>query len=552
MELRRYAAIIMRWWWLLALGLLVGGAAAFGLSRTRPRVYEARATILVNQAQAVTGPSYNDVLANQQLSKTYKELVTSAPVLEKVGATYDLTYEQLLKQVSAGVRADTQLIDVTVRDRDPQRAADIANATAKVFADQIRQAQLGQQSSAEGDLTKQAAAVQASIDQKQQTVRQLSSPQFGLPEDQRQQQLAQAQSDLSSLNQTLADLQRQIENLRIDLAKSINSVTLANPARLPAHPVSPRTTVNTLIGALLGLLAAGCVIAAAEYLDDTVKTPEDVDRAVGAPTLGEIARFSAPGESSRWGRRQPAPHVLTRLDAHAPAAESYRVLRANLEFARSVQPDQTMLITSALPGEGKSTTAANLAVVLAQTGRRVILVDADLRRPSLHELLDVSNAVGLSTLFLFRMGESALESVLQTTSLDNLLVLPSGPLPPNPAELLSSARMGEVVETLKSAADVVVFDSPPLLGVADSAALASRLDGVVLVVEAGRARPAVLAQAAAALHRAQATLWGVALNKLRPHRGEGYYYYQYASHTNVDDGPVAHVNGVRPPVRERT
>jgi capsular exopolysaccharide synthesis family protein len=540
MELRRYLAIVLRWWWLLALGTLSAAVAAFLVSRSQTPVYEAEGTILVNQAQAITGPTYNDVLANQQLSKTYSQLVTSGPVLEQVGQNVGLSYERLEDMVSAQVRPETQLIDIRVRSTDPELAARVANETARVFAAHIRQAQLGQQSTAESDLEKQVVAVQTSIDEKAQLVRRLGTPQPGLAEDQRQQQLAEAQAQLSSLRDNLAALQRRLQELRIDLARSINSVSLANPARVPTTPVSPRVTLNTILGAVLGLFVVGCIVAIAEYLDDTVKTVAEVNQATGAPTLGAITRFATP----RRGRGKSATNgasALALLDGRSSIAEAYRMVRTNLEFARSGGPNHTMLITSALPGEGKSTTAANLARVLAQTGRRVILVDADLRRPTLHRLFELPNSSGLSTLFV--MDDPDVGVFLQRTPVENLLLLPSGPLPPNPAELLSSRRMGEIIAALKDAADLVVFDSPPLLGVADAAALAAQLDGVVLVVDSGRTRANALTGAADALRRAQATIWGVVLNKLKAGRGDGYYYYYPYYEHRPDRGRGA---GARP------
>jgi capsular exopolysaccharide synthesis family protein len=182
-----------------------------------------------------------------------------------------------------------------------------------------------------------------------------------------------------------------------------------------------------------------------------------------------------------------------------------------------------MLITSALPGEGKSTTSANLAIAMAQTGRRVVLVDADLRRPTLHRVFDLPNATGLSTLFV--MDNPSLAGLLRPTPIETLQLLPSGPLPPNPVELMASDRMTQIITLLTADADIVIFDSPPLLSVADSVTLAARLDGVVLVVDAGRTRSGVLARAAELLNQAQAHVWGVVLNRVKARSGEGYYYY---------------------------
>jgi capsular exopolysaccharide synthesis family protein len=525
MELRRYLAMTWRWWWLLTLGVVVGSGLAYLISRNQTPIYEATATVLVNKSEAVS-PTYNDVLLNQQLTKTYGRLVTSGPVLDQVGQRFDLTYDQLVGMVSASFDRDTQLIDVVVHNESPDLAARIANETAKVFAETIRQQQLGDQGTIEKDIQAQLTAVQALIDGRQQEVARLSTVQPGAsPDPVRTQQLGDAQSQLQSLRLNEAELQRRLQDVKIQIAKTVNSLAVADPARVPSTPVSPRTTLNTVLGAFLGLLLISGVVLLMEYMDDTVKTSEDIDQATGAPTLGAVPLFS-PKRGRIPGRRATTSRLITSLGPRSTTAEAYRMVRTNLEFARSNRPGHTILITSALPGEGKSTTAANLALLLAGSGRRVILVDADLRKRTLHRMFDVPNASGLSTLFV--MEDPQLHGLLRATAQENLLLLPSGPSPPNPAELLASSRMGQIIDLLKAECDVVIFDSPPLLSVADTAGLAPSLDGVVLVVNAGRTRMSGLVQAVEVLGRAGATLWGVVLNKLKLNRADGYYYgYPY-------------------------
>ena len=212
----------------------------------------------------------------------------------------------------------------------------------------------------------------------------------------------------------------------------------------------------------------------------------------------------------------------------------YKRQRTNLQFSSLDKPLSTLVITSATPGEGKSTTAANLAIVLAQAEKRVILVDADLRRPSLHKIFRVPNHTGLSTALLDKQHDPSV--YLQDADVPNLRILVTGPIPPNPAEMLSSTRMGEVIETLKNEADVVVFDMPPVLAVADASILASRVDGTVLVVGVGEARGEMLVQAVERLESVGVHPLGVVLNKLTERKSGYYYYYyyQYASRYEAD------------------
>jgi non-specific protein-tyrosine kinase len=270
-----------------------------------------------------------------------------------------------------------------------------------------------------------------------------------------------------------------------------------------------------VIGAMLAVGAAFL----AEYLDDTVKSSDDVNRVTGLSTLGAIARLKDAG-----GTRQ----LIAWLKSKAPETEAYRTLRTNIQFSSVDKPIKTLLVTSSSPGEGKSTTTANLAVVMAQTGQSVIVVDTDLRRPVLHKVFEVPNNAGLTTALL--AGENAdLESQLQPTEIDHLSVLTSGPIPPNPSELLGSHRMTHLVEALSQLADLVIFDSPPVLAVTDAAVLARQVDGVLLVADAGRTKEHALASAAGELLKTGGNVLGVALNRLDVRRGYNYYYYYYYS-----------------------
>ena len=318
-----------------------------------------------------------------------------------------------------------------------------------------------------------------------------------------------------------------IENNEIDGLTRPGTVSVVEPAELPENPVRPRTILNTIIGGFAGLLLACAVALLYEYLDDTVKTPENVEAAGGLPTLGGVPRHP---------RMRAAPQGLVVASAHqGPASEAYRVLRTNLQF--STFDARALLITSAGPGEGKSTTVANLAVAIAQTGLKVIVVDSDLRRPALHRFFGLSNAAGLTSALVSPATDVNL--FLQQTELKDLWVMASGPIPPNPSELLSSSRMDAAIEALKRNADIVLFDSPPALAVADAAVLAGKLDATILVVDSGKTRAHALRRAADTLARSRTRVVGVVLNKLTA-RSRGYYeygyYYTYASSGNGHNG----------------
>lgn len=208
--------------------------------------------------------------------------------------------------------------------------------------------------------------------------------------------------------------------------------------------------------------------------------------------------------------------LITVVNPKSPVSEAYRRLRTNIQFSGLDKPLRTLLMTSTGPEEGKSTTLANLGVTLAQAGHRVVLVDCDLRRPSLQDIFGVDNAVGLTTLFIEdRSLDLQHAAVLKETSVANLRVLTSGQLPPNPSELLSSQRMGKIIESLKAQADFILFDSPPILAVTDAAVLAQKVDGVVLVISAGKTKRDHAVKAKSLLEKVNAKLLGVVLNNVR-------------------------------------
>ena len=215
--------------------------------------------------------------------------------------------------------------------------------------------------------------------------------------------------------------------------------------------------------------------------------------------------------------------LITHSSPRSPVAEAYRQLRTNIQFASLDRPIKTLLVTSTSPEEGKSTTLANLAITIAQTGKSVILVDCDLRRPSLHQLFGLNNNRGLTGLVI---DDTNKEIPFQDSGIASLRILSSGPLPPNPSELLGSLRMGEIIEQLKSQADYVLLDSPPIIAVTDAAVLATKVDGVLLVIKAGKTKRELAKRAKALLDKVNANLVGVVLNNVKLDANLHHYYGQ--------------------------
>jgi succinoglycan biosynthesis transport protein ExoP len=322
-----------------------------------------------------------------------------------------------------------------------------------------------------------------------------------------------------------------------------NNTKMIDPPQVPMSPVAPNRPRTILIGFLISLVAGVGLVFFLEYLDNTVKTVEDVSRYTQLPALSVIPaiggrkrralKAGANGSKSAGGlalSTTPGFNTdrLLALDTRSSVAEAYRVLRTSVLLSSTEKPPKTILITSGQPGEGKTTTAVNTAISLAQLGASVLIIDCDLRKPSVHTVLGVDHVVGLST-YLSRRGE--LDEVIQSVPIPNLSVMTAGRIPPNPAEMISSARMKEMLQILGERYDHIIIDSPPLLKVTDPVILSTMVDGVILVVHGGRSTREVVRRTRQELAVAGARIFGVVLNNVESgHDGVGDYYGTYSDY----------------------
>ncbi|MER3457471.1 MAG: protein tyrosine kinase [Chloroflexota bacterium] len=513
MDLRKYWTILWRWSWLITLGTLLAAGTAFIVSRNMTPVYSASVTLLVNQAPRSGLTDYASILTSQQLAKTYSELLHKRPVLEAAIEKLNLPLDpaELARAVSVDLIRDTQLIVLNVENTSPEQAAALANTIAEVFIAQNAAQQTSRFASSKESLSKEIAAVQASLAQTQAALDALGEP--DTPEEQAQK--TQLETSLAQYRTSYANLLQSYENIRAAEAQELNNVSVVEPAVPPRAPIRPRVELNTLLAGLVGMVLAGAIAYVFEYLDDTLKSPEDISQRLGLWTLAAIGRIEGKTAQDR---------LVTLSAPRSPIAEAYRLLRTNFQFAAVDRPLRRIVVTSPGPGDGKSTTAANLAVVFAQGGKSVILVDADLRRPQQHRIFQRTASYGLSTALVD--AATPVTSFLQPTDVPGLRLLTSGPIPPNPAELLGSQRMAQLLQVLSQEAEMVILDSPPVLSVADATILANAADGVVLVADAGRTRREMARRAKESLERAGANLLGMVLNRMT-RQTSGYYYYYY-------------------------
>jgi len=587
MEIKRYFSLVRRWAWLGILGLIFGAAGGYLGSAYQTPVYQASARFVIMRA-AQTTADYYAYLDSQQLLQTYIQLLTTDSVLG--AASEELGYAVYSGQANAQQVTDTQFVQLTVTDTDPQRAADIANVLVTVLIKKNEELQAVRYLKSEQNLQSQIDQVQSQVTTLQTQINDISAATVQDQLTQVKAQIEPLQTQVTTLETEIADLQKNrypteeekaqlaekkatlaqvkpiltlyqqlytnltvlgqpvdngaststrldqlqttlklYQNIYINLLNSLEAVRLARvqntpnvvqvePATTPMFPISPRPFQSTALAGAVGLMLAAGIAFLIEYLDDTLKTMEDIERVLQLPVLGYIAQieYDSKNEESLYVTRQP----------RSPVSEAFRLLRTNLEFAGVDRPLRRLLVTSAGPGEGKTTISVNLAAIMAQGGKRVVLVDADLRRPKIHRFLGLSNKVGLSDLF---RGVVAVRMVSQQVQdVETVSVLTSGSLPPNPTELLASVRMEQILQEAEQDADILIIDSPPSL-VADVQVLAGKVDGVILIIHPGHTPEDAASATLEMLKRAGGRTLGVVLNRIPRNRAEYYGGYRHYS-----------------------
>jgi polysaccharide biosynthesis transport protein len=511
--LRDYLRVVASRKWLIVLTMLACMSGALAMVALQDPVYEAEALIAVRTqpGDSLFGSS------DQQRGSDDRVLRTEIRVLES-----DLVYERLLQNLGlegpvprASGRADgtTFIVGVNVRSGTPEVSQALADGYVQAYLDTKRDQVVSGLDAASQELENQIEALEAQIVG-------LDAQVAAVPENER----LDLQQGLASQRQYLvnqqAEFKQRLDQIRVDASLSSGGAQLVQPARLPGFPIEPtpkRTlAVALLFGLLLGLGAAFLV----DFLDDSIDDPRELEKAAGGSPVLSIVPTDPPPDNRPIAISRPGD----------TAVEAYRTLRTNVQFLGLDQPLRIVQITSSIPGEGKTTTAANLAVVLAQAGKRVVLVDADLRRPRLHEVFGLPGNRGLTDVLVGEPVELVLLSVpVEGGQLD---LLPAGRVPPNPSEMLGGQRMKALLESLSTSFDVVVVDSAPVLPVTDSVVLSSSVDAVLVVAQAGRSSVKMVKETVLALNRVSAPVAGVVMNRVAQRKlkdGYGYGYgYGYA------------------------
>lgn len=568
MTLEHYWTVLLKQWKLIVSCFLCVGLGAYIASLLMTPIYQSTAIVEITIRSASNQADINSLLASDQLVQTEAQLASSIPVLRTVASHYSgLTVETLSKEVTVTPELNTQLFQIIVQDPSPKRASALANDIADTLIKQ--QLQIAQQASdlANRQIQQALVAAKKQLDSINAQIVAVQATDAGTGT--KQPEVNALQTQLSGAQQHYTQLQTDLDQLELTEAQNNNFLQVAQPAEPNTNAVRPSKLLNTSVGLVAGLLVGVLIALLLSQIDTRVRTAEAVTQLLNLPILATV-----------WRVKSSKSTDVINPQGHDANVEAYRILRTSVGFSSIDKPLHSIMVTSAVPGEGKSVVAANLAIFMAKAGKKTLLVDADMRRPTVYEKLNLStDKQGLSNavMMLGSLGAtnvnlpslpgigsiagtpqflaprldishaiepssqgiaaSSLDPFLHSVGIPHLRVMPSGPLPPNPSELLDSKAMQRLLSlTTTCGIDTVIFDAPPLLGLSDASILASKVDGVIVVVDVTRANKKQLQQVKGLLTQAGANVLGCVINKQQRSRSDTSYYYYYGNDPNGSSG----------------
>jgi succinoglycan biosynthesis transport protein ExoP len=494
--LRDHAGVVVRRRWMVVTAVVATLLGALVMIVLQEPIYRAEAQMLVEprsgEAVFEEDPTFN-VQNLERAIQTEIQVLEGQRVRDRVQS--DLGLAEPPPEVSASPIGSTDVVSVTVRSEDPRTAQVLADAYVEAYAATRREHAIETLETAGAELQSTVDDLEAQID-------------------------AADDSQRPALIAQTAAFKERLDQLRIDAALTTGGASVVKAADLPDDPVEPQPLRTGALAAVIGLLLGLGAAFLVDHLDDSLRAPADLESVTDVPVLAVV-----PVEPP------PDNRPIAMSEPNEFAVEVYRGLRTNIQFLALDKPLQIIQVTSPIPGEGKTTTASNLAVVLAQAGNQVIIVDADLRKPQLHEVFGVQAAPGITEALL---GENV---DMVVNHLDGgVHVVTAGAVPPNPSEMLSSSRVGAMLHDLASRYDYVIIDSAPVLPVADAVTLGRAVEGVLLVAQAGRTSRHAVEDALGRLERVGAPVFGIVLNRAKVGGREGGYGYAYSYRYVADEG----------------
>jgi polysaccharide biosynthesis transport protein len=510
MDINTYLKPLLKWWRLL---LIATSIAIIGSSFSvylQPDVYVSRTTLMIGRTILDPNPESGQIFIAAQLASIYADMANREPIQVKTMEALGITW---LPGYQARVIPNTQLIEISVTDTNPQRAQVIANELANQLILQSPAAGATETGQRQEFIKQQLESLQLQIQETELRIEELQKSLVGLNSAS---QVANTEREISELNQKLINLRQSYADFLANSQEgALNILSVVEPANLPSRAVGTNKTFIIILAAAVGFSLAAGAAYLLEYIDRTIKTTTDVERVLNYPVIGYLSEISENGNNATYVFDNP----------NTALAESFRLLKSNLDFFGLDSPAKTILITSPSQGNGKTTIAVNLALAMSQGDQKTVLVDADLRRPAVHTALKIPVKPGLAEII---KGDRTFQGAIRVWKKNKLEVIAAGGRLPNVTEIGGSRRIGAILSDLKEVFEVVIVDAPPLI-ISDAYNLASKVDGVILVLVPGQTREEQARVMKDQLDRAGAKVIGVVFNKISLATANTQGDYQYLS-----------------------
>ncbi len=510
MDISAYIKPLTKWWRLLAITTLLALISSTISSLFLPEQYVSRTTLIIGSTISDPNPQTGQIYVTQQLSAIYAEIAQREPVQT---ATMEALGIDWLPDYQARVVPNTQLIEISVTDTNPARAQIIANELARQLILQTPAANDSETGQRQEFIKQQLSSLESQI---QETTLRIEELQKSLLTINSVSQAAEVEREISQQTAKLSTLR---DNYATFLANSqqgaINILNIVEPANLPTQPVSTNKLLIVGLAGGIGFLLAVCAAYLLEFMDRTIKTTSDVERVFNLPVIGYLASISENGNNATYVVSHPNSLV----------AENFRLLHSNLEFFQTFNSARTILVTSPTQGNGKTTIAVNLALTIAASDQKVAIVDADLRRPAVHTALKISQNPGLADIIHSKV---SVKEVVRPVKGKKIDVVTAGNIPPSVTEVVGSKRIAAILNDLRDGYDTIIVDAPPLV-ISDSYNLASKVDGVILVLEPGITKDDQAKVIKEQLNRAGARVIGIVFNRVSSVNAKSYGDTKYLS-----------------------
>jgi capsular exopolysaccharide synthesis family protein len=523
MNLKSYFDPLIKWWWLLLVASLIAAVSSFLVTRQQPPIYESSTALVIGRSVYALNPTPNDIWLEQQLANFYTDIALRDQVRNATKEALGLNW---LPEYNVRPLPNSPIIEIVVRDTDPLRGQVVTTELANQLILQAPSSSEQQDQEHQEFVDEQLSNLEDDINETQDEI---ASLQEQLADMNSARQIAETQQEIGILDAKLTTLQSNYAALLTSSGQDAdNTITVIEPAVLPTRPVGPNKGMIILLSTAIGFTLATGAAYLLNYLDDTFRSGEEITQTFQIPVIGQVFDIGR-GKNEK---------IFVTENPRSDVTEGFRTLRTNLEFANVDKPLKTILVTSAGINDGKTFVSVNLANIMAQAGKSVILLDADLRKPSIHKDLGLSNSIGLSDMFRGSFNlRLDLNTAVSTMEDSDVKIVTGGSIPPNPAELLGSNKMDQILENFEQMADVIIIDGPPGL-VADSSILSKKTDGVLIVVRHEHTRERQIRSLLEQFERADANILGVVFNQIPRSRVAGLGFYQYYNgYGDSDDSP---------------